>query len=214
MSNLEAVIQKDLAPPVNEHLDQLEKSIIARLQDIGMNIWQLGEELSIARNYFNSDEHFGKWVSDIMSDTDKKTLYRYRLLFDVFGSNQEEIEFIPKTYLYQLSTPKFKDDRWAIIDDIRERAQSDSDFTKAKEVKGHIVQEVIETYHPKKESEQAKPKPQPTAGGLDLTNEEIILGKILFNTCFPSEVKKYPQRYNMDDFESLKDKFTALYNSL
>lgn len=190
--------------------------------------WIIGEQLFLARNKIECNVLYGRWRSAKFAGHSPRTLDNYRYMHKAFGSKQKEVAFLPVSSLYELAAPKIEDNRLAILDDLKEiKAEKYKDTEvisgklvkeviekycpqppKVKEVKDPIVQEV--THHPKKESEQVKP----TAGGLNLTNEEIVLGKMLFNTCFDTEIKKYPTRYNMETFASLKDKFTALYNSL
>jgi len=52
------------------------------------------------------------------------------------------------------------------------------------------------------------------AGALDLSVQEVRVAKVLFLTCFQREVEKYPQRFDMTAYKSMKDKITEMFNAL
>ena len=124
-----------------EHLKQIAEEINVRFEDIGVclenHLWEIGRLLGIARAYHNSDQHFGKWCqSQIICDQNRATLYNYRVMHEVFGSRQAEIKDIPKTSLYKLALPKYKNIRDAVVAEV----------TQEDRITGEIVDTAIQKY--------------------------------------------------------------------
>jgi len=144
----------------DEHLEALAKAINKKLDEVDACIWDVGELLSLARKYHNTNQHFGRWCrSCIMHERNQSTLYRYRLLHEVFGDKREEVKDVPPTALYELAKPKYKKVRATVIAAVNQEVAA---LTKAsgEEEKASIamVEDATKKYLP---APELKPEPAP-----------------------------------------------------
>ena len=112
------------------NLDGVKRDINNTLKTLVVNKRKLGELLVEARNFFDSNDLFDKWISGNFPDElDPKTIFNYKLLAKVFKDGLPKD--IPQSGLYAIAAKKNDDIREKVLDKLGDKKVSLKDVSAA-----------------------------------------------------------------------------------
>ena len=140
----------ELVQAGDDSLPEIADKVVALLGRREADAWEIGRLLAAARlrcesptcgvDGPNPDARYGRWVSENFSDTETRTLYNARRLWEVFGEQREQVQHIPRSGLYMLAEPKADAVRDVILDDLADQYERRGAPVKVRDVQQALKQ--------------------------------------------------------------------------